>query len=285
MVLFLVLIMFLIIGCFIKIKLNIKIEESVFIAFFGSVLVFYVFGLFNILVVGFYFLILLFIFSLGYVIYNFIKSRVNIHEVLTLPIIIYIILMIIIFYKVKDLSYIYYDEFMFWGTNLKTMFSYDLLWAEKSIDGIHLVYPPFTAIAEYIFCKINTIFSEGVTYFAIISLILTSFLPIFKKEKYCIKSLIKIILSILVVYFTINYEEITPSYAQAIKIRKLSEKHELTFDVIEKILDEKKGNQNDRISFNKEKIESVLPKELLKRDKRYIEQYIIKALESYNKKV
>ena len=204
MVLFLVLIMFLIIGCFIKIKLNIKIEESVFIAFFGSVLVFYVFGLFNILVVGFYFLILLFIFSLGYVIYNFIKSRVNIHEVLTLPIIIYIILMIIIFYKVKDLSYIYYDEFMFWGTNLKTMFSYDLLWAEKSIDGIHLVYPPFTAIAEYIFCKINTIFSEGVTYFAIISLILTSFLPIFKKEKYCIKSLIKIILSILVVYFTIN---------------------------------------------------------------------------------
>ena len=44
MVLFLVLIMFLIIGCFIKIKLNIKIEESVFIAFFGSVLVFYIFG-------------------------------------------------------------------------------------------------------------------------------------------------------------------------------------------------------------------------------------------------
>ena len=85
------------------------------------------------------------------------------------------------------------------------------------------------------------------------------------------------------VYFTINYEEITPSHAQAIKIRKLSEKHELTFDVIEKILDEKKGNQNDRISFNKDKIESVLPKELLKRDKRYIEQYIIEAIKNYNK--
>ena len=45
----------------------------------------------------------------------------------------------------------------------------------------------------------------------------------------------------------------------------------------------KKGNQNDRISFNKEKIESVLPKELLKRDKRYIEQYIIEAIKNYNK--
>lgn len=85
------------------------------------------------------------------------------------------------------------------------------------------------------------------------------------------------------VYFTINYEEITPSHAQAIRIRKLSEKHELTFDVIEKILSEKKVSQNDRITFNKEKIESVLPKEVLKRDKRYIEQYIIEAIKNYNK--
>ena len=76
-------------------------------------------------------------------------------------------------------------------------------------------------------------------------------------------------------HFTIEYDEITPSYAQALRIKKLSEKHKLSFDILEKILDEKKGNQNDRISFNKEKIESVLPKELLKRDKRYIEQYII----------
>lgn len=53
------------------------------------------------------------------------------------------------------------------------------------------------------------------------------------------------------VYFTINYEEITPSHAQAIKIRKLSERHELTFDIIEKILDEKKANQKDRIYFAK----------------------------------
>ena len=83
------------------------------------------------------------------------------------------------------------------------------------------------------------------------------------------------------VYFTITYEEVTPSYAQALKIRKISEKKKLTFDIVENILLEKKGNQNDKISFNKEKIESVLPKELLKRDKRYIEQYIIDAISYY----
>lgn len=84
-------------------------------------------------------------------------------------------------------------------------------------------------------------------------------------------------------HFTIEYEEVTPSYAQTLKIRKLIEKHKLSFNVLEKILDEKKGNQNDRISFNKENIEAVLPKELLKRDKRYIEQYIIEAIIKYNR--
>lgn len=44
---------------------------------------------------------------------------------------------------------------------------------------------------------------------------------------------------------------------------------------------EQKGNQKEQISFNKERIEKALPSELLKRDKRYIEQYIIKAIEHY----
>ena len=83
----------------------------------------------------------------------------------------------------------------------------------------------------------------------------------------------------------IEYEDLTPNRAQAIRIRKLSQKHKLDFDSLERILDEKKGNQNDKITFNKEKIEAVLPKELLKRDKRYIEEYIIKAIEYYIKKM
>ena len=47
------------------------------------------------------------------------------------------------------------------------------------------------------------------------------------------------------------------------------------------ILSETKGNQNEQISFNKEKIESALPTDLLKRDKRYIEQFIIEAILKY----
>ena len=83
------------------------------------------------------------------------------------------------------------------------------------------------------------------------------------------------------VYASIIYEDLTPSHAQAIKIRELSKNKLLNYNSLEEILSKNKGNQNDRISFNKEKIESVLPRELLKRDKRYIEQYIINAIIKY----
>lgn len=84
-----------------------------------------------------------------------------------------------------------------------------------------------------------------------------------------------------IVYSVITYEDATPSHSQAIRIRKLSKKKLLTFDDIDKILLEEKGNQHEKISFNKFKIISVLPFDLVKRDKRYIEQYIIEAIKSY----
>ena len=84
-------------------------------------------------------------------------------------------------------------------------------------------------------------------------------------------------------YNSIAYLDVTPSYAQARKFRALSKKKRLSYDLIEKILDQMKGNQNERIYFNKKKIEKVLPKNLIKRDKRYIENYIIEAIEFYKK--
>ena len=84
------------------------------------------------------------------------------------------------------------------------------------------------------------------------------------------------------VYASITYEDLTPSHSQTKRIRELSKKKLLNYNSLEKIFLEKKGNQNDQISFNKSNIESVLPHDLLKRDKRYIEQYIIKAIVNYN---
>lgn len=82
-------------------------------------------------------------------------------------------------------------------------------------------------------------------------------------------------------YSTFIYDDLTPSHGQAIKIRELSKKKQLNYNTLCEILSESKGNQNEQISFNKDKIESVLPSDLLKRDKRYIEQYIINAIIKY----
>jgi len=85
------------------------------------------------------------------------------------------------------------------------------------------------------------------------------------------------------IWATIDYEQTVPNRAQALRIRTLAEKKKLDFDILEKILCEEKGNQHEKISFNKEKIISVLPPELLKRDKRYIKEYIIEAIKKYRK--
>ena len=83
------------------------------------------------------------------------------------------------------------------------------------------------------------------------------------------------------VYAGITYNDLTPSHGQTIKIRELSKNKQLDYEALEEILTQNKGNQNEQISFNKEKIESVLPIGLANRDKRYIEKYIINAIVKY----
>ena len=85
------------------------------------------------------------------------------------------------------------------------------------------------------------------------------------------------------VYAEIQYTETTPTHGQAKRLRELSKNKELDDEKVESILDEKVGIQNDRITFNKNKIVKELPYELTKRDKRYIEDYIVKAIQSYRK--
>ena len=87
----------------------------------------------------------------------------------------------------------------------------------------------------------------------------------------------------ILIHRMIVYENKTPNHAQAIQIRKMSKNKKLTFDNIENLLCEKKGNQQEQIQYNKDKIYNALPFELRNRDKRYQEDYIVKAIECYKK--
>ena len=78
----------------------------------------------------------------------------------------------------------------------------------------------------------------------------------------------------------IEFNLITPSLEQAIKLKELSRGGILKEENIEKLLDVPKANQIQKIKINEEKLFNVVPKNI-ERDK--LEEFVIKACEFYSK--
>lgn len=84
-------------------------------------------------------------------------------------------------------------------------------------------------------------------------------------------------------YFLLDcmeYNDATPSHAQAIILKKLSQDGKLDEDKIDDILSQEKPNQIPKMKFNEERIKSVLPKNV---EKDNIEDFVVKAIEYYAK--
>lgn len=79
---------------------------------------------------------------------------------------------------------------------------------------------------------------------------------------------------------TMQYDDCTPSLAQAIKMREFSKEGRLNADVILSIMSEEKPNQREKLSFPAERLRPFLPKGF---DRKQTEDYICKALEYYQR--
>ena len=79
---------------------------------------------------------------------------------------------------------------------------------------------------------------------------------------------------------TIACEDATPSIQQATKMKEFSAAGKLNADVILSIMCEQKPNQKEKISFRVDKLRPFLPKNL---PSMQVEQYILKALDYYNR--
>ena len=79
----------------------------------------------------------------------------------------------------------------------------------------------------------------------------------------------------------IEFNEITPSQSQAIKLREMSENNRFSVDLMEELMDEEKPNQTPKLKVSMNRLNSVLPKTL--RNDREREEYVIKAVEFYDK--
>ena len=79
---------------------------------------------------------------------------------------------------------------------------------------------------------------------------------------------------------TIACEDATPSLQQATKMKEFSAAGKLNADVILSIMCEQKPNQKEKYSFRADRLRPYLPKNL---PPMHVEQYILKALEYYQR--
>ena len=79
---------------------------------------------------------------------------------------------------------------------------------------------------------------------------------------------------------TIESEDCTPSHAQTIRMRKLSNDDKLSMDAIFAIMTEEKGNQKEKVKIPMENLERFFPRGT---PPKRVEETIIKALTFYQK--
>ena len=77
-----------------------------------------------------------------------------------------------------------------------------------------------------------------------------------------------------------EYNDATPSLAQAIKMKQFQNDGKLTAEVIQSIMEEEKPNQREKPAFKDERITKLIPKNIPKGQE---SDFVVKALEFYNR--
>lgn len=115
------------------IKAKNRIEVNIPITIIALVLIIYLFGLFDKLLLGVKIIEMLAIILVGYITYSFIKNKkhINIKEqILTPGLFIYILLCLVFIIFNKDMLFKEYDEFSHWGLVVKQMFEFRKFWGK-----------------------------------------------------------------------------------------------------------------------------------------------------------
>ncbi len=79
-----------------------------------------------------------------------------------------------------------------------------------------------------------------------------------------------------------EFDEVTPSLSQAIRLKKLEQEGKLTEEKIEEILQQEKPNQKEYIKIHNEKIEKYIPSRV--KESGNIEEFIIQCVQDYSRR-
>ena len=79
-----------------------------------------------------------------------------------------------------------------------------------------------------------------------------------------------------------EFDEVTPSLSQAIRLKKLEQEGKLTEEKIEEILGQEKPNQKEFIKIHNERIDKYIPQKIKESGK--VEDFIIQCVEEHNRR-
>lgn len=190
--------------------LNISIFTKKNVTFFpiivsSIILILYIFGLFNQLILGFYFICSLIVLNLFFLILNFKNHKINLNDIFRHRYVALGLYLMFIFYVNHGNKLLCYDEFSAWGLYIKNTFNYDSLHVFSPHQMAAKAYFPGTTLFIYFLLKLKGFISEelminglNIIYFALIS---TLFDRIAKKN---IAEFFKIFLISLLIPLSVN---------------------------------------------------------------------------------
>ena len=161
----------LIISISLAILLKRKLAETVFLSNSVVILILFLTGILNFkgsLLLGYAIIIILALFSLGFIIRSYIKNKKITKEISLLPgLILFLVFLLIAIYLNYGRMFIIWDEFSHWGSVLKHMYSLDALASLKDSVGHFLkTYPPASSLFQYFWMRPFREFTEYPAYIA-----------------------------------------------------------------------------------------------------------------------
>ncbi len=174
-------------------------EETVALSFFAEGIVLYFFGVMNQLLLGLNIVYALAIICLLIAIYIFNKKNLNLKELLSPGLFIYLLFFCIIIITSNGDWLGKRDDLRHWGIAVQDMFCYDSLANHVNTTVILPRYLPFTALIEYVFVYMNGMFGEDILLISyqtiVLSVLLIMYKPLQKKDgmKLVIPSIITMI--------------------------------------------------------------------------------------------
>ena len=107
---------------FYSIIFNKKIEQTLFLTVFSYIVILFIFGIFNVLSVGYYLILCLNAIALIFNIYKLIKNRDLFKNILTPGLLFFTLTYLFILYISIGRQVSVGDEFSHWGTKVKNMY-------------------------------------------------------------------------------------------------------------------------------------------------------------------